>query len=63
MQNCRLVSGKTERSLGVTEQTISKLLKYTGIIEMQRNWTAFELKLKHVKGVCWFVNSRLKGNE
>ena len=37
------------RSLGVTQQTISKRLKAMGMIQKQGNWVPYELKPKDVE--------------
>ena len=40
------------RSLGVTEQAISKRLKAMGMIQKQGNWVPYELKPRDVAFVC-----------
>ena len=37
------------RSLGVTQQTISKRLKAMGMIQKQGNWVPYELKLRDIE--------------
>ena len=50
------------RSLGVTQQAISKRLK--AMIQKQGNWVPYELKPREMlNGVCLLVNSCLKGKD
>jgi len=51
------------RSLGVTQQAISKRLKAMGMIQKQGNWVSYELKPRDVEGVCLLVNSNLKSKD
>ncbi|EGI66633.1 Mariner Mos1 transposase [Acromyrmex echinatior] len=51
------------RSLGVTQQAISKLFKVMGMIQKQGNWVPYELKPRDVNGVCLLVNSCLKSKD
>ena len=51
------------RSLGVTQQAISKCLKAMGMIQKQGNWVPYELKREMLNGVCLLVNSCLKGKD
>ena len=50
------------RSLGVTQQAISKRLKAMGMIQKQENWVPYELKPRDV-GRRLLVNSCLKGKD
>ena len=51
------------RSLGVTQQAISKRLKAMGMIQKQGNWVLYELSREMLNGVCLLVNSSLKGKD
>jgi len=51
------------RSLGMTQQAISKRLKAMGMIQKQGNWVPYELKPRDVEWLCLLVNSCLKGKD
>ena len=46
------------RSLGMTQQAISKRFKVMGMIQKQENWVPYELKLRDVER-CLFVYEQL----
>ena len=53
---------KLARSLGVTQQAISKRLKAMGMIQKQGNWVPYELKPRDVERRL-LLNSCLKGKD
>ena len=62
MSKTRVKIKKNWRSLGVTQQAISKRLKAMGMIQKQGNWVPYELKPRNVERRL-LVNSCLKGKD